>query len=47
MLVSADFGRELMTAVLWLNRFEGMDISPRPAQGESLGVVLEQAGAMS
>jgi hypothetical protein len=25
-LVSADFGRELMTAVLWLNRFEGMDI---------------------
>jgi len=25
-LVSADFGRELTTAVLWLNRFEGMDI---------------------
>lgn len=25
-LVCADFGRELMTAVLWLNRFEGMDI---------------------
>jgi hypothetical protein len=25
-LVSADFGRELMTTVLWLNRFEGMDI---------------------
>jgi len=25
-LVSADFGRELMTAVLWLNRFDGMDI---------------------
>ncbi|GHJ56367.1 hypothetical protein Nm8I071_56740 [Nonomuraea sp. TT08I-71] len=26
MLVSADFGRELTTAVLWLNRFEGMDV---------------------
>jgi hypothetical protein len=26
MLVAADFGRELTTAVLWLNRFEGMDI---------------------
>lgn len=26
MLVSADFGREITTAVLWLNRFEGMDI---------------------
>jgi hypothetical protein len=26
MLVSAEFGRELTTAVLWLNRFEGMDI---------------------
>jgi hypothetical protein len=25
-LVSADFGREITTAVLWLNRFEGMDI---------------------
>jgi hypothetical protein len=25
-LVAADFGRELTTAVLWLNRFEGMDI---------------------
>ncbi len=25
-LVSADFGRELMTTVLWLNRFEGLDI---------------------
>lgn len=25
-LVSADFGRELTTVVLWLNRFEGMDI---------------------
>jgi hypothetical protein len=25
-LVSAEFGRELTTAVLWLNRFEGMDI---------------------
>jgi hypothetical protein len=25
-LVSANFGRELMTAVLWLNRFEGLDI---------------------
>ena len=25
-LVSADFGRELTTAVLWLNRFDGMDI---------------------
>jgi hypothetical protein len=25
-LVSADFGRELTTAVLWLNSFEGMDI---------------------
>jgi hypothetical protein len=25
-LVSAEFGRELMTAVLWLNRFEGIDI---------------------
>ncbi|SCL28991.1 hypothetical protein [Micromonospora inyonensis] len=25
-LVSADFGRELTTAVLWLNRFEGMDV---------------------
>jgi hypothetical protein len=25
-LVSAEFGRELMTSVLWLNRFEGMDI---------------------
>ena len=25
-LVSADFGRELTTAVLWLNGFEGMDI---------------------
>lgn len=26
LLVSADFGRELTTAVLWLNRFEGMDV---------------------
>jgi hypothetical protein len=26
LLVSADFGRELTTTVLWLNRFEGMDI---------------------
>lgn len=25
-LVSADFGREITTTVLWLNRFEGMDI---------------------
>jgi hypothetical protein len=25
-LVSADFGRGLMTTVLWLNRFEGLDI---------------------
>jgi hypothetical protein len=25
-LVSANFGRELMTTVLWLNRFEGLDI---------------------
>jgi len=25
-LVSADFGREVTTAVLWLNRFDGMDI---------------------
>lgn len=25
-LVSAEFGRELMTSVLWLNRFEGIDI---------------------
>jgi hypothetical protein len=25
-LVSADFGRELTTAVLWLNRFDGMDV---------------------
>lgn len=25
-LVSADFGRELTTTVLWLNRFDGMDI---------------------
>src|SRR5437588_1578880 len=25
-LVSADFGKEITTAVLWLNRFEGMDI---------------------
>jgi hypothetical protein len=25
-LVAAEFGRELMTSVLWLNRFEGMDI---------------------
>jgi hypothetical protein len=25
-LVSANFGREITTAVLWLNRFEGMDI---------------------
>ncbi|MEU6208054.1 hypothetical protein ABZ814_31280 [Micromonospora musae] len=25
-LVSADFGRELTTAVLWLNRFNGMDV---------------------
>src|SRR5207302_2709516 len=25
-LVSADFGREITTAVLWLNRFDGMDI---------------------
>ena len=25
-LVSADFGRELMTTVLWLNQFEGLDI---------------------
>lgn len=24
--MSADFGREITTAVLWLNRFEGMDI---------------------
>lgn len=26
LLVSADFGREITTAVLWLNRFDGMDI---------------------
>ena len=26
LLVSADFGREITTAVLWLNGFEGMDI---------------------
>lgn len=26
LLVSADFGREITTAVLWLNRFEGIDI---------------------
>ena len=26
MLVSADFGREITSTVLWLNRFEGMDI---------------------
>jgi hypothetical protein len=26
MLVAADFGREITTTVLWLNRFEGMDI---------------------
>ncbi|PZF39645.1 hypothetical protein DEJ06_12220 [Curtobacterium sp. MCLR17_051] len=26
LLVSADFSREITTAVLWLNRFEGMDI---------------------
>ncbi len=26
MLVSADFGREITTAVLWINGFEGMDI---------------------
>lgn len=26
LLVSADFGRELTTAVLWLNNFDGMDI---------------------
>jgi hypothetical protein len=26
MLVSADFGREITTTVLWLNRFDGMDI---------------------
>lgn len=26
LLVSADFGRELTTAVLWLNRFDGMDV---------------------
>lgn len=26
MLVSADFGTEITTAVLWLNRFEGMDV---------------------
>ncbi|MEX2375063.1 MAG: hypothetical protein WD942_05680 [Dehalococcoidia bacterium] len=26
MLVSADFGREITTAVLWLNDFDGMDI---------------------
>jgi hypothetical protein len=25
-LVSADFGREITTAVIWLNKFEGMDI---------------------
>lgn len=25
-MVSADFGREITTAVLWLNRFEGMDM---------------------
>jgi len=25
-LVSADFGRELTTTVLWLNRFDGMDV---------------------
>jgi hypothetical protein len=25
-LVSADFGREITTTVLWLNRFEGMDV---------------------
>ena len=25
-LISANFGREITTAVLWLNRFEGMDI---------------------
>ncbi|HCT78547.1 MAG TPA: hypothetical protein DGG94_13985 [Micromonosporaceae bacterium] len=37
-LVSADFGREITTAVLWLNRFDGMDIrcirlSPYHLQG--------------
>jgi hypothetical protein len=26
LLVSADFGREITTTVLWLNGFEGMDI---------------------
>jgi hypothetical protein len=26
MLVAADFGREITTTVLWLNRFDGMDI---------------------
>jgi hypothetical protein len=25
-LVCADFGREITTTVLWLNRFDGMDI---------------------
>jgi hypothetical protein len=25
-LVSGDFSREITTAVLWLNRFDGMDI---------------------
>lgn len=25
-LVSADFGREITTAVIWLNKFEGMDV---------------------
>src|SRR5262245_5877964 len=25
-LVSTDFGREVTTAILWLNRFDGMDI---------------------
>lgn len=25
-LVSADFGKEITTAVIWLNKFEGMDI---------------------
>jgi hypothetical protein len=29
LLVSADFGREITTTVLWLNRFEGMDIECR------------------
>jgi hypothetical protein len=40
-LVSADFGRELTTAVLWLNGFEGMDIRcvrivPYPMDGKVL-----------